>query len=213
MPEKDELDLLLDAGLTTYADPGHDSGLEHRVFSALAAARMTPQERSICPWWRHRLTWAVAVPLAASLLLWISIAKINRAPSNHIQQAYKPETAKTAAAIAPRSEAGGPAHPSGTIARVHSATPMAPFGSARGKLKSCHLNAGDAAHCAPLPKLDVFPAPTPPSTEERALVFVATSGPASPREALIQSQQHLDAPLSIAALNIPPLAVPGDGKN
>jgi hypothetical protein len=213
MPERDELDLLLDAGLATYADPGLDSGLEERVLSALAAARMTTQERSRSAWWPKRLAWAVAVPLAASLLLWISIAKISHAPSSHIQQAYKPETAKTPNAIAPRIEAGGPAHPSEAKARVHPATSMRLIGSTQDKMKSCPLRTSEAAKCAPLPKLDVFPKPTPPSMEEQALVIVANTGPASRREALIESQQHADAPLSIVALNIPPLAAPGEGKN
>ena len=216
MPEKDEIDRLLDSALATYADPGSDSGLEQRVLSALAAVRLPAQERSLGAWWRRRLVWAVAVPFAASLLLWISLAKINHAPSNHIRHADKPETAKTNGAIvphvAPPIEAGGAAHSSETKARLHSATPVASFASARGT-KSCPFKTRDAANCAPLPKLDVFPTPTPPSTEERALVVVANTGPASRRDALIESQQPTDAPLSIAALNLPPLAVPGEGEN
>ena len=31
MPEKDDLDRLLDSALSTYADPGPESGLEERV--------------------------------------------------------------------------------------------------------------------------------------------------------------------------------------
>ena len=47
MREKDDLDLLIDSALATYADPGPDSGLEDRVLVTLAAVRTeTPRERA-----------------------------------------------------------------------------------------------------------------------------------------------------------------------
>ena len=65
---------------------------------------------------------------------------------------------------------------------------------------------------AVLPKLDVFPAPAPLTPEERSLAAVADAGPPPQRDALIESQKNLDTPLNIAALNIPPLAAPGEGN-
>ena len=39
MREKDDLDLLIDSALATYADPGPDSGLEDRLLVGLSAVR------------------------------------------------------------------------------------------------------------------------------------------------------------------------------
>ena len=51
------------------------------------------------------------------------------------------------------------------------------------------------------------------SPEEQALVATSKSGSTAQRDALLESQQSPDKPLSIAALNIPPLAAASEGKN
>lgn len=210
MPEKDQLDRLLDAGLATYADPGPNSGLEQRMLAALAATyaeHVTPAKPR--PRW---LPWAIAIPVAAGLLiLWISIGKTVHAPSTQPQMAIRKSAPATEALATKTPEHGQAKLPSEPNARRNVAA-SAPFASAQGKLMPC---ADTNPHCGKrsIPKLDVFPTPTPLTDEERALLAAADTGPPSEREALIASQQRGDAPLSIAALNIPPLATSGDGKN
>ncbi len=207
MPENDELDLLLDAALSTYADPGPDSGLEQRVLAAIRMAGETEGAETVRTQRRHWLPWAIAVPLAAGMLiLWLSFGRVVHVPSTQPQLALHANTPLNEPHTAEIPVPAHPEHPS--AAKAHHE-----FAAVSARLKSCPFKTTDAANCAPLPKLDVFPTPIPPSAEERALVAVANTGPASQRQALIASQQHTDAPLSIAALNIPPLAVPGEGKN
>src|SRR5215472_7488723 len=95
MPDKDDLDLLLDSALATYGGPGPETGLEQRVLSSLAAARAAEQERRARAWPRRWLAWAIAVPVAASLLLWIGISRTVRPPAiqtDHAHDAPKMQT-------------------------------------------------------------------------------------------------------------------------
>lgn len=210
MPEKDELDLLLDSALATYADPGPDSRLEQRLLAAVAVAR-TEQAAAAKPR-RRWLPWAIAIPVAAGLLiLWLSLGTTVHTPSTQLQMAHHQDAPTTEALATKPSEHGQAKHPSEAKAGSEVAVSV-PFGFRQGKLKPC---ADTKPLCGKrsIPKLDVFPTPAPLSAEERTLVAVADNGPASPRDALIVSQQHTDAPLSIAALNIPPLATHGEGKN
>ncbi len=83
MPENDELDLLLDSALATYADPGPNSGLEQRVLAGLEAARRSGEHHPRAfAGTRRWLPWAIAVPVAASLLiLWLSSTRFVRTPA------------------------------------------------------------------------------------------------------------------------------------
>lgn len=210
MPEKDALDLLLDSALATYADPGDNAGLEQRVLAAVAASR-AEQAAAVKPR-RRWLPWAIAIPVAAGLLiLWLS-EKTVHAPSTQPQMAVHQDAARSEPQIAEAPKPDHAKHPSGAKAHRDVAAVSAPFGFAQGRLKSCP---DTGLHCrgASLPKLDVFPTPEPLTDQERTLAAVADAGPPSQREALIVSQQHADAPLSIAALNIPPLATQGEGQN
>jgi hypothetical protein len=74
-----------------------------------------------------------------------------------------------------------------------------------------HTAAG--AKPAPLPKLDVFPTPRPLTREERAMVVFVAQAPESERKALIEAQEQFDAPLSIAAIQIPAIEPPQEGAN
>lgn len=197
MPEKDELDLLLDSALSTYADPGADSGLEQRVLAAIEVARHSERPRLFAKA-RRWLPCAIAIPIAAGLLLlWLSIPKSVHAPISTPQIAERHPAPQN---IVSTSQ---PVQPPPNTAHRRHRSPSAIPPSAPDQV----------ARSLPLPKLDVFPTPSPLSPEERALVTVAETGPPSQREALIESQQHPDAPLSIAALNIPPLAASGGGKD
>jgi len=189
MPEHDELDRLLDSALATYADPGPGSGLEERVLAALAQHSL-PVSRPR----RRRIPWLIAIPVAACVVgVWLAIPKSVHPPVSGPQ-----------------------------IAERHQPANAIPFAShpAQPQRKSAHRSRSFdrpapalIARAVPAPKLDVFPAPRPLTAEEQVLVSAVTGGSKAEREALLESQKPLDSPLDIAALNIPPLAAPGEGKN
>lgn len=213
MPD-DELDRLLDSALATYADPGPDAGLEGRVLASLAIAQERRERRGFPVRTRTWLPWTIALPVAASLLVWIGM---NTTPHAPLQSSEPPqETSKNAPMTTTQPDAGEEKHPS--WAKPHSAgAKQSP------QLKSCPIKAEDAGPCssgrrevatiAPLPKLDMFPTPRPLTPEERVLVTVARDGSEAEREALVAPPPQSDVPLNIAALNIPPLAASGEGKN
>jgi hypothetical protein len=194
MPEKDDLDLLIDSALSTYADPGPDSGLEDRVLVTLAAVRAAaPPIRG--GWRRRWLPWAVAIPIAAGLLfLWLSPRREKPLPALEPQEAR----AGVPTAIAPHAASSGEVRPG--VPRRHavrvtqSASPV------------------QAAQAAPLPKLDVFPTPQPLTAEERTLVLVVTQTPLPAREALVEAQSLDAVPVRISEIHIPPLEPPDQGQ-
>jgi hypothetical protein len=56
------------------------------------------------------------------------------------------------------------------------------------------------AKSQPLPRLAVFPTPTPLSPQEQALVAFAKYGPPAVQRAVIQEQKHWDDPITVAGL-------------
>jgi hypothetical protein len=194
MREKDDLDLLIDSALATYADPGPGSKLEDRVLVTLAAVRTdTVRERRR---WRTRwLPWAVAIPIAAGLLfLWLSPRRDKPLPASVPQEARSAPPQ----AIAPHANSSSEVRPA--VPRRHvirGAQPASPV---------------QTAQAAPLPKLDVFPTPQPLTAEERALVEVVTQTPLPAREALVEAQSQDTVPIRIAEIRIPPLEPPDQGQ-
>jgi hypothetical protein len=194
MREKDDLDLLLDSALATYADPGPDSGLEYRVLAALTAIRTEPPA-VLTPWPRRWLPWAIAVPIAAGLLLlWLSMARNKPLPASEPQQARQSAPAPIAQPAAPSNEVRR------AVPRRHPVRIPPPTSSVQ------------TAQATPLPKLDVFPTPQPLTAEERALVDVVAQSPLPVREALVQAQTQDDSPVRIAAIHIPPLEPSDQGQ-
>lgn len=188
MCDDNKLDQLLDAALSTYADPGPDSGLNERVLAHLAVARGTKAEPIPVPLLRpgksatnqrRWLPWAIALPAAACLLLIF----------------FVPKTAP------PRSSQAKQASPQPPHAAMRAETPKT--GSMRRKPLS--QSVARMTQPAPLPKLDVFPTPRPLSSEEQALAVFISHASDAERKALIESQKQFQAPISIAAIRIPPL--------
>jgi hypothetical protein len=187
MPEKDDLDLLIDSALSTYAVPGPDSGLEDRLLVTLAAVRTTALP--IRGGWRRRwVPWAVVLPIAAGLVfLWLSPRREKPLP------ALEPREARVGAPAAVAPNAGSSSEVRHGVPRrhaVHITQPASPV---------------QAAQAAPLPKLDVFPTPQPLTAGERALVVVVTETPLPARQALIEAQSLDHLPVRIAEIHIPPL--------
>jgi hypothetical protein len=198
MRERDQLDDLLDAALSSYADPGRDCGLEQRVLARVSAenfAASTPALR------RRWLPWGIALAAACCLFLFVvfSAQKRIHPPSRSVQ------SAQLSNALPART-----AH--------HEPIPMVPHSTFvheanRPLPKAQRHSVAVAAKSAPLPKRDVFPTPEPLTPQERALVEFATQVPEPQRRAVVEAQIHDDALLRIADLHIPPIEPPDEGKN
>ncbi|HZB87678.1 MAG TPA: hypothetical protein VE291_03375 [Terracidiphilus sp.] len=185
MPELDDLELMLDAALAGYGDPGPDSGLEQRILARLETKRLSVRRR-------RRLLCAAAIPaMAALLLLLISPAVWRDAPKHSRPRIDAPvQQPLTASAALPEVPA--------LIERT--ATPAK------------RETGRHATHPLAAPKLDVFPAPAPLSSEEQLLVSFVSETSAAQRKELLEAQKQPDAPLRIAAISIPPIELPAEGK-
>lgn len=189
MRDKDELDRLIDSVLSTYGDPGPDSGLDQRVLARISSARASAR---IAPATRRRwVPWAVGLPAAACLLLFFLAG---------------PKTVHP-----PTSVAKGASHPQQLpIVTAHREAPPAlrskPVSSNRQLPISPRTRPGkQAMKTVALPKLDLFPTPQPLTPAEQALVAFALRAPESERKSFIAAQKQAEAPLRIAAIEIPPI--------
>jgi hypothetical protein len=181
MRENDDLDLLLDSALKTYAESEASPRLEQRILARIAAEPSSAQRSR----WLH---WAVALPLAACLLLIVLFVSQHREPSQIAHESSAPSSPVSVLRAEPNP------------AQVHRGRTRPPLRTASPVLV--------AGRNAPLPKLDVFPTPQPLTAEERALVVIATQTPVPLRKALVEAQSQPDAPLHIAEINIPPIKPP-----
>ena len=193
LDNKDEIDRLLDSALADYAEPGPDSELEGRILSRLSS-EATPSPH------RHWLPWVIALPVLASLLLFVVLSR----PWPNHPSVTAPQHAHVLQAPSPASEAAN-RPPSRTAPAAHNKE--APL----HKLRPRH--AALASKSTPLPKLEIFPSPQPLSPEEQALANFAVHATPSERESLIAAQRQADAPLHIAAIHIEPLEPPTAGAN
>jgi hypothetical protein len=190
MRENDELDLLIDSVLSTYGDPGPDSGLDQRVLARISSARASER---VAPASRRRwLPWVVGLPVAAGLLHFFFLAGPKTAsPPTSVAKGMA-QTQQVPIVTAP-SEA----------ASAHRSEPVSSNGHVPFNLRS--RSGKQASRTVALPKLDVFPTPQPLTAEEQALVAFAVRAPESERRSFIEAQKQAEAPLRIAAIEIPPL--------
>ena len=190
-----ELDELIRASIATYGEPAPDSELARRILVQIAA-----EERPAAS--RRWLPWAVAVPIAACLIVSFTFfqSRSMHTPASRTDRTHI--TADLRNDIAPSNVA-----------------PAAPYQSQREKRN--RLSRDDvrpqldaiAVKAQPLPKLDIFPTPKPLTSAEQILVEFVSRAPASERKSMIEAQQQLDAPLTIAAIKIQPIELPDLGTN
>jgi hypothetical protein len=195
MREKDDLDLLLDSALSSYADVHADSGLEQRVLNRISVAELAARPESAPH--RRWLLWAIALPVAACLLLLVFTMKKAR-PHESEQQFQAHQTAQPAIEV-PNEISPTRHEKSPQSTKIHPLSPK----------RKADTNEADSG--LPTPKLDIFPTPTPLTPEEQAFANFVNSAPEPERRALIESQKQLDVPLNIAAIQIPPLEPPDTG--
>jgi hypothetical protein len=196
-PDRDDLDVLLDAALSTYTDPGPSPHLSRRIISE------TTQRRR-AEFLTGRMTWAV--PALAALLL-IAAVLIHHRPAP-LQSPHVAEHSQPAA----QASATG----------VSNAPMISPAVTTTSRLRSSQPRLtkmdGAVSPQPALPKREVFPTPTPLSHEEQALVALVNRDTHDSKELAQQiTQPALQGqplePLRIAAIHIPPLNPPDNGNN
>jgi hypothetical protein len=199
MVDRDELDLLIDSALSTYANPEPDSDFDQRIL-ARVAAEVAPKPP------RRWLPWAIALPAAACLVLIIVLSgsRHTASPSgsgDHAQPTRQPLIA--------------------TAQPTPSTNPLStPVHRTKAPLSQLHFRLTSVPNrTAPLPKLDVFPTQQPLSPEEQAFVEFAARAPEPERQSLVEAQARTDAPIDIATIQaietikIQPLETPEEGGN
>jgi hypothetical protein len=184
MLKDDDLDLLLDRALASYADPGPDSGLEERVLLRLSAQISAP-----APSRRWRF-WVVGFAAAACFALVISLILAGPRWMGHPQQVAG-------------SKAGQPQIAARTLPPAAKVRDSAGMEEKRGKTK---FSPSERRTTPALPpKLDVFPAPQTLTAEESALLVQLHHTSPAGRRQLLEAQTRLDAPLTITQIEISPL--------
>ena len=190
MHEKDHLDRMLESALSSYGDPGVDSGLAERVLARVSNERAPHQS---APMWRSRLVLWAALPAAACLLLSLVLWK-HSGPVTHPSGGFAESASSNHSSKVPGFENVRP-----PTVKAKTRTPL--------------RHSPAVPESAVRPKLDVFPLPQPLTREEQALYTFATQVPEQQRQAILAAQQNDDAPLNIAAISIPPLEISDSRKN
>lgn len=186
-PDSD-IDELIRSSIATYGEPAPSSELAQRILLRIAAE--TPP---VAP--RRWLAWAVAVPIAACLIVFLVQSRPVHTPASLGNQAHIPAELHNDVASATSNPLQ---HENLKVPAQKEMRPRAVTVAARAQS---------------LPKLDVFPTPEPLTAAEKALVDFAARAPALERKAFIEAQQQTDAPLTIAAIKIQPIELPELGTN
>ena len=194
----EELDRLIDAELSTYAEPR--TGIEQRVLSAMAAVRedhgrakenmhLKPHPlwrlsgtTNVVPFQSAGRVWALILSAAACVLIAILVGmRFARTPRAGSEQAINGNHA--------------PAVNGAAAPEMRSTAPV--------RVETAHRVRRDhALRKQRLPKQDIFPTPQPLTPEMQALVQFAARAPEKERQALVQAKAQMDAPLKIAPLRI-----------
>jgi hypothetical protein len=193
------LDLLIRSSLETYGDPGPDSHLVQRVLARVASEGEGERARRAKR--AHLLIgWGIALPVAACLIIAILfvVSKSLHNSANGTIQARVTPPGSTHVGL------GGSIKNSPLVTSRHSkvAVPLRYLSHTEAMVTVQHL-----------PKLDVFPVPQPLTHEEQAFAAYVARVPEAERKSLIDTEKQVDAPLSIAALEIQPIAPPDTGGN
>lgn len=186
MPERDEVDQLIDSELARYGEPR--VGLEQRILARISLdAERSPR--------RRRLLLFITTPVAAALLIFAYVMQRTPAPRHTQIAVAAPET--TAAHVESNSaQLPSPA----SVSRTHK-------GSAK------QLRSGKSLNAAARPKLNMFPTLQPLSDSERAITTFVAEASEAERKALVTPNQEFTEPIRVTALHIPPLPSPGEDSN
>ena len=195
MPERDELDHLIDSELARYAEPR--PGLEQRILARVDAEAIR-HPGTISRW---RAWVIVGAVVASAILLLVTVPQLV-----HRQPAMNSATSTSPNHPHPPSSSENPS------SKIQ--VPIRPLPQTAKRTQNAVGSDGTTKQeeKPPVPKLGVFPAPQPLSDQEQALVALATAPSDAARENLIASQHAMNAPLEISAIEIPPITMPVEGN-
>ena len=194
MPERDQLDRLIDSELARYAEPR--AGLEQRILARVSVE--APARSSLFRGWRY---WALAGAVAAVIVLLISIPRFTHHKPT-VTMAHANNNANHAPAVSVKNTI--PEVP-GQLRHQTQAT--------RRKQHAARTPPGKEQFDNPhYPKLDVFPSAQPLSAEERTMADFAAHATPTGREALLVHDETKYAPLEISSIEISPINMPSLGK-
>ncbi len=184
----ERLDEVIDAALRSYAEPEEIPETRVGVARVLDRARAEEAVRKRVWLWG----WAVA---AASLVV-ILVALGSMGAKQVPEIAWTPNAPDVSGGEKPIPRRLKPGS-----SRIHGTAAAMPLQS--GSLISGRAKRVASARVVeerPLPKLDVFPTPTPLSPQEQALAAFAQHGPPAVQRAVLEDQQHWDDPIIVADL-------------
>jgi hypothetical protein len=164
--------------------------LDHLIDSALrgySAADPSPgmdqrvlnRIRTVARPWSWR--WALAIPVLASLVFAVIVIRNVRSPA---------------------------AEPL-TLSQIRTAPPQAPAVQAAPPPRVVRPKPLRTTHDPAMTKHQQFPAPTPITPEEQALLAFATRHPAEAQETLVDWRKRMDEPIEIKEIQIQPLQSDG----
>ncbi len=190
MAERDQLDRLLDAALSTYADP--DPNLSPRILAQMSAASSARTRR-------ERWFWAAGLALAgAAAVLLIALSSWRApAPKSIPQPQIQHQTLATA--------------PPPPEVPTHTASPHSEY-STIALRQHAIAHHSPATPTPPAPKQETFLAPRPLTAEEETLARFVAQSSAEQREDLLARQQRSADLIHISAISIPPISSPAEGK-
>ena len=185
MHEDRDLDCLIDEALRTYAHQATDANLIERILSRLANE---PASKARLGW----VPWAAALTAAICLVMLVLFGpKSTRTPALPMQNAQFHNPAGLSAR--PRAQTAK------TAKRTNRDAP---------RLRSIPATAASQ----PLPKLDMFPTPSPLTSQDRALAIYVAHTPRAELQALARSEQE-QTPLTVASIHVMPLDWSDDDTN
>jgi len=196
MHDSDELDRTIDAALAGYGDPCAPYPPAERTFAegVVAERLLAGVRRGIATERAPRrvrwLVWTCTLAAAACVLLLVlfGLRPAHRQTNLARQTQQQGANPKVATAV--------------TATTAEAATPIVRRGArAAGRIPA----QVEAEKPDRMPKLEVFPTPQPLSSEGEALAFFVRRAPPRDVRELLQAQSHVDAPVTIEELEIPPL--------
>lgn len=193
MPDRDELDRLIDSELARYGEPRF--GLEQRIL-----ARVRQEKTPKLGVFGHWQSWVLGGAVTAMALL--CLVQVQRTTHRETNLNIARSTNPNHALVSPKTK----------IPETHIPIPQLQPTAKPTRPVARRSKSIQAPETVQRPKLDVFPAPQPLTDQEQALAAIATAKSDSARENLIASQRELDTPLQISSLAIPPITTPHEGN-
>ena len=178
--QRDELDEILNAALTSYSMEGPRPGLEQRVLNRVRYEGLH--------FWKSWLLPPIGILVSACLLLVVI----------SIPEVWKPAPRRPGAV--PSARLAQTSRPIPATAPLKRSEP--PNLSRKRERPNAEKVARRERH---LPKLDRFPSPTPLTSEEHALIVLATYPPQNVPKALLKSGRAAEQPIQIEPIKIEPL--------